>query len=138
MRKKLEEYLEENGFEAKSHDNEVVFSINQLNFMFRTYPDDPFFFQLILPNIDGDNIIERRDVIADINRRFKVAKIIEVEDRLWIVADSFVFSDENGEKLIARLIRLLTDVINEYRRKTTESEKPEENEEVEGNETHGK
>ena len=68
-------YLEENGIEAQEQDNDVLFSINQLNFIFRTFTEDPNFVQLILPNVDECSARERREVIAEINRRFKVAKI---------------------------------------------------------------
>ena len=121
MRKKLDEYLEENGIEAQEQDNDVLFSINQLNFIFRTFTEDPNFVQLILPNVDECSARERREVIAEINRRFKVAKIIEVDDKPWIVADSFVYSNENGKILIGRLVGLLTDVFKEYRNKTSET-----------------
>ena len=118
--------MEENGIEAKKDDNDVLFSINQLNFIFRSFPDDPYFIQLILPNVEESDVKERRGVIADINKRFKVAKIVEIDKKPWIVADSFVYSDENGKMLIGRLVKLLTDVFNEYRKQTSESSKPEE------------
>lgn len=121
MRQKLNEYLEENGIDAQVNDNDVLFSINQLNFIFRSFPDDPYFVQLILPQVEDRSAKERRDVIAEINRQFKVAKIIELNDRPWIVADCFVYSDENGKILIGRLVRLLTDVFKEYINKTDET-----------------
>ncbi|MBR1447252.1 MAG: hypothetical protein IJ588_00705 [Prevotella sp.] len=121
MRKILDEYLEENGIRAQIDGNEVTFSVNQLNFLFRSFPDDPFFIQMFLPKIEDYEVKERRDIIADINRRFKVAKIVEIDERPWIVADCFVYSKENGHALIGRLIKLLTDVINEYRENVTNS-----------------
>jgi hypothetical protein len=72
MRQKLNEYLEENGIDAQVNDNDVLFSINQLNFIFRSFPDDPYFVQLILPQVEDRSAKERRDVIAEINRQFKV------------------------------------------------------------------
>lgn len=120
MKQKLEEYLEENGFEAQHDDNDVMFSVNGLNYLCHFYPEDPYFIQLMLPQVDDKSAKDLRDVIADINRRFKVAKIIEVDDKPWIVAECFTYSSENGKILIGRMVKLLTDVIMYYRRQTSE------------------
>ncbi|MBQ8462495.1 MAG: hypothetical protein IJ544_00050 [Prevotella sp.] len=125
MRKILDEYLEENGLAAMRDDNDVVFSVNGLYFLFRSFPDDPFFFRMFLPKIEDHDVKERRDIIAEINQQFKVAKILEIDNRPWIVADCFVYSKENGHALIGRLIKLLTDVINEYRERVSELDNPE-------------
>lgn len=122
MRQKLDEYLEENGIEAQCDDNDVVFSINRLNYVCRFFSDDPYYIQIMLPHIDQKSAHEVRDIIADINRRFKVAKIIEVDDNPWIVADCFVYSIDKGKLLIGRMVRVLTDVYEEYRQLTSETE----------------
>lgn len=120
MKQILDEYLSENGIEAQKADDDVMFSVNDLNFICRFYPDDPFFIQFILPYVDERNASEMRDYLTDVNRRFKVAKMIEVDGKPWIVAESFVYSKDKAKLLIGRLVRLLTDVYDYYRQTTSE------------------
>lgn len=117
MKQKLIDYLDKLGISQHTSNDLVTFSMNQLNFVCKFMPDDPCYIRIMLPRIDNRDVKELRDVIADINRSFKVARIVEIEDKPWIIADSFVYSNENVEILIGRLIRLLTDVIQNYRDK---------------------
>ena len=99
----------------------ITFSVNGLNYACEFFPNDAFFFRIMLPQIDNRDVKEVRDVIAEINSTYKVAKIIEVANRPWIVAESFAYSKVYGERLMARLVKVLEDVYNAYREKTLQS-----------------
>lgn len=94
-------------------DGNVHFVINSLNFIFEWKETDPSYTRVMLPNIDfkNDQTIE---IVMRINREYKVAKIIEVDNHLWAVAESFVVSAENIDFIFNRLIKLLIDVYTAY------------------------
>lgn len=94
-------------------DGNVYFVINGLNFIFEWKETDPSYTRVMLPNIDfkNDQTIE---IVMRINREYKVAKIIEVDNHLWAVAESFVVSAENIDFIFNRLIKLLIDVYTAY------------------------
>ena len=114
MRERLLEYLDKNNIKGDIHKDIVSFRSDGLNFVCQFYDDDPYYFRLMLPRIDKKDSDSLQQITSSINLRFKVAKLIDVGGEPWLVAESFVYSSENGELLIARLVRLLTDVYNYY------------------------
>lgn len=121
MRQILTDYLKENGIEGKDVDNLVLFEVNGLHFICQFFPEDAYYLRLMLPQIENVDVKGVRDIIAELNARFKVAKIIEVNNNPWIVGECFVYSTQNGVMLIGRLVKLLTDVFNAYMDKRSES-----------------
>lgn len=115
MRQKLLEYLKENGLVYKENDDLIRFNVNDLHFVCQFFPNDPYFFRIILPCADNIHQEGIRDIIAKMNNSYKVAKVIEVDNAPWIVGESFAYSNQNGELLIARLIQLLTEVFEAYK-----------------------
>lgn len=83
----------------------MSFSLNGLNFICDTTDTDPYFLRLQLPRINSvdaqiDNIY---DDIQQLNRSFKVSKIVKGKDGLlWVVADVFVYSTENIDSVFER------------------------------------
>lgn len=115
----MREYLNKNGIKAtEAGKGRLLFSVNNLNFIFDAIDNDPHFLRLSLPRINnqGSQIDNLYQQILQLNRNYKVAKIVREDDgALWIIADAFVYSLDNIESLFVRLIQALTDMIHEYR-----------------------
>jgi hypothetical protein len=112
-------YLDKNGLKYVSYNQSetLSFSLNNLNYLFQWQESDPNYFRIALPNIENSPINnERQAIINQLIAGFKVAKAITMDDgNLWLVAETFVYSSENLEKLFARMIYLLGQIIDEYR-----------------------
>ena len=80
MKQKLFNYLNQNGYGYEGNDHLIKFNVNDLHFYCQFFPKDPFFFRIILPCEDDLQVSNTRSVIAEINSRYKVAKIIEVNN----------------------------------------------------------
>lgn len=115
----MREFLKKSGINAREVGNgRLLFSVNRLNFILDSSDNDPHFLRLALPQInrEGATIENLEQQIYQMNRNYKVAKIVRDNDgTLWILADAFVYSTDNVEPLFVRLIQALTDMINEYR-----------------------
>lgn len=115
----MRDYLKKSGIKAHDVGNgRLIFSVNNLNYIFECNENDQHFFRLSLPQINRQGVqianIEQR--IQQLNRNYKVAKIVRDNDgSLWIIADTFVYSTDNVEPLFFRLTQAMTDMINEYR-----------------------
>ena len=114
MKQKLFNYLNQNGYGYEVNDDVIKFNVNELHFFCQFFPKDPYFFRIILPCEDNVQDSSVNSLIAEINSRYKVAKIIEVNNKPWIVGESFAYSNQNGEMLIDRIVRLLIEVFNAY------------------------
>lgn len=115
----MRDFLKKSGINANEVGNgRIFFSVNGLNFIFDANESDPHFLRLSLPQINTQEVqaegLEHQ--IQQLNRSFKVAKIVREQDgSLWIIADAFVYSIDNIEPLFVRLIQALTDMFNDYR-----------------------
>ena len=121
----FERYLKQKSLKYKFLDNSkgISFSLNGLNYLFQTQEGDSNYFRIILPNIDDNLDDSKRKIINELNTKYKVSKIIELqEERIWIVADAFVYSVEGIHELFSRMINLLDEVINNYRGLTKKEE----------------
>lgn len=93
------------------------FSVNGLNFICDTNDKDPYFLRLTLPRINRPEALlaEMTEDIQRLNRMFKVAKIVKGADNfLWIYADTFIYSTDQVDLLLDRLLQAMTDMINSY------------------------
>lgn len=113
------EYLRKRGIVADVNDrNRISFSVNNLHYLFDVFEPDQFFFRMSLPQItsNAQAVVQFSDDIQRLNRTFKVAKIVSLENHeLWIVADQFVFSTNQIDSLFERVIHAMGDMIKEYR-----------------------
>ena len=113
MKEKFENFLKQKTITTEDiGENTLVFQNGNLYYVFQW--DDDAYFRIILPNIDksNDNTLK---IARDIERDFKVVKIIDVNDDLWIVAESYVASSENLENLFETLLNLTQVVFNYYK-----------------------
>jgi hypothetical protein len=115
----LREFLKNGGINVQEVGNgRLSFSVNNLNFISLFNDNDPYFLRLALPKINRDeiNISNYSDKIQQLNRNYKVAKIVTWDDgTLWVIADIFVYSLDKADLLIKRLIQAMTDIITDYR-----------------------
>lgn len=113
MKEKFESFLKQKDITCESiGSNTLVFQNANLHYAFQW--DEDRYFRIILPNIDkkDDNTLK---IAHDIERDFKVVKIIDINDYLWIVAESFIASSENLDSLFEILLNLTQAVFNHYR-----------------------
>ena len=113
MKEKFENYLKLKNIKCESiGSNTLVFQNGNLHYAFQW--DEDAYFRIILPNIDksDDNTLR---IAREIERDFKVVKIIDVNDDLWIVAESFVASAEILDNLFEIFLNLTQAVFNYYR-----------------------
>lgn len=114
----MREFLKKSGINGQENGSgRIFFSVNGLNFVFDANDADPHFLRLALPHINRKGVsIDNLDTqIQQLNRIYKVAKIVREQDgSLWIFADAFIYSMDNAESLFVRLIRALTDMVNDY------------------------
>lgn len=107
-----------------SNDTHVFFTAIQLHFIAEYDPSqDPTYFRMLLPDIDSiDNECKSKifDIVMDINSRYKVGKIIVLDNRLWITVDNFIYGEWDVSPLFARDIAVARDMINDYRRMRNE------------------
>ena len=98
-------------------DNSVSFKRNSLNYIFEADRNDPAFFRIVLPNIDDYNA-SKAETIRKLSAKFKVAKLIVVNQQICIVAEQFVYSPLSKSSwfiMFDRIVNLLNQVIDEYR-----------------------
>lgn len=114
----MKELLKKRGIEVEEKGSgALMFSINNLKFVFQVIEQDPYFFRLSLPGINNDTRAYERlhDEIQRMNRNYKVAKIVMQDNHsLWIIADQFVYSTAQFDSLFDRLIQAMTDMIKGY------------------------
>lgn len=107
-------YLSKKGITYMEVDFETLhFKFNQLDYVFQVDDRDDSYFRFILPNvlkITEHNKSQIRDYISSMNSEFKVGKIVEVSDDVWITAESFVYSFFSISLLFDRLIFLLLEI----------------------------
>lgn len=114
-------YLNKNGlkYDLYKGSETLSFSLNNLNYLFQWQKQDLNYFRIALPNVDNPPLsTERTGIINQLVAGYKVAKAITMNDgNLWLVAESFIYSSDNIDKLFARMIYLLGQIFDEYRTK---------------------
>lgn len=114
-------YLDKNGlkYELYRESETLSFNLNNLNYLFQWQERDKNYFRIALPNIESIPVSPNKiSIIDEIIDNYKVAKAIKMTDgNLWLVAESFVYSLESIDNLFARMIYLLGQIIDEYRKK---------------------
>lgn len=116
----MQEFLKKSGIQANEVGNDrLLFSVNGLNFIFYANENDPHFLRLALPNINkqGVKVDNLEQHISQLNRNYKVAKIVRDQDgSLLILADAFIYNIDNVEPLFVRLMQASKDMIYDYRK----------------------
>lgn len=114
----IHDFLKNRGIKVNDETSgSFSFSVNGLNFICNTNDKDPYFLRLTLPRINRPEVTlsEMDEEIQRLNRIFKVAKIVKgADDFLWIYADTFIYSTDQIDLLLDRLLHAMTDMITSY------------------------
>ena len=97
----------------------LTFDFNNLHFLFSYRGEtDPNYIRLMIPNIGSIDTNNAQDILSlfQLSQNYKVGKAIIEGGQLWLTADAFVFMRENNDRLFERLIAVLVDMFNDYRR----------------------
>lgn len=103
----------------KNEDYKCIFHYNNLIFIFDSFENDPYYFRLSLPNVFQINDNNKNwvyDEINTINIKIKVAKLIDINNNIWCVADEFVYSFGNIDSLFQRTIACLHTIYEELKK----------------------
>lgn len=122
MIEKLRTYLALNHIQCHSIENNsnfVMFSIEDLNYLAEYNKDqDSAFFRIMLPHIveytHPQNI--NYQLITNLTSQYKCAKSIVIGTQVWLSVECFIYGNVEFPPLFARMIKVLRDMINEYRR----------------------
>ena len=101
----------------------LTFDLGNVHYLFYyRREDDPNYVRLIIPNIATIDTNDQQAVLSlfNLSQGYKVGKAIIEDGQLWLTADAFVFMRENNDRLFDRLIAVLRDMLNEYRRMNNE------------------
>lgn len=99
----------------------IAFEYRGFHYVFNHDPDnDSNFVRFFLPDIGRNETIQNseKDIIESLNREYKVGKLIIIENEVWAVAETFIYSKENVHQLFQRLMDLLYLMVKEYQEKT--------------------
>ena len=115
-------YLLTNNIAIQNEDETTIsFKNDDLYYLFIIYKDDPFYFRIILPNIlqvTDDNKDKIKQLVNDINLKFKVAKAFIVDDKnVWISVEQFVYTIDKIDDLFNRIFILYTSILEEIKGK---------------------
>lgn len=115
-------YLLTNNIAIQNEDETTIsFKKDDLYYLFIIYKDDPFYFRIILPNIlqvTDDNKDKIKQLVNDINLKFKVAKAFIVDDKnVWISVEQFVYTIDKIDDLFNRIFILYTSILEEIKGK---------------------
>ena len=122
MIEKLKAFLNLNQIQFKSikgNRNVITFSIGNLNFLAEYNKEqDPTFFRMMLPCVAKfeNNPNTSIQIIKSITSRYKCGKVIIIGDYIWLSVESFIFGNIDAPNLFSIMIKVLRDMINEYRR----------------------
>ena len=103
------------------YETTISFKKDDLYYLFIIYKDDPFYFRIILPNIlqvTDDNKDKIKQLVNDINLKFKVAKAFIVDDKnVWISVEQFAYTIDKIDDLFNRIFILYTSILEEIKGK---------------------
>ncbi len=111
-------YLKEQGLmPAFDEDNDVKFKFNMLTFYFFNNDDDERYFRMGLPNIydvTEDNRIAVLEAVNEVNKVYKVAKVMVVRDSVWIATEMLMDTTPVLEDFIPRLLNIMVGARKEF------------------------
>lgn len=121
----FQNYLSSNGISFNREDDTAIsFEKEGLHFLFIYNDSDPYYFRLILPNVatlTDENRQRMHEIANTLNLRFKVAKVIILDNNVWVSAEQFVYSRERLNDLFTRAISLLALVIEHFRTESSQA-----------------
>ena len=93
----------------------ISFSINDLNYLFIFDKNsDPAFIQMMLPKVG--QYTDWNDSLRNINESYKSGKVLVINNEIWFSVENFIYGNVDAPALFSRMISILRDLINNYRR----------------------
>ena len=93
----------------------ISFSINDLNYLFIFDKNsDPAFIQMMLPKVG--QYTDWNDSLRNINESYKSGKVLVINNEIWFSVENFIYGNVDAPALFSRMISILRDMINNYRR----------------------
>ena len=117
MRTLFKQYLSNKNIDFTIESQCVIsFKYKQHHYVMMYDDEDPNYFCICLPDVEASDTITDviRTKMNQISREYKVAKLIEVDNHVWITAETFVFNYVGIQSLFDRLISLLDRVLIDY------------------------
>lgn len=113
--------------ESKEDKIHLFFTVYDLRYMAEyDSAQDPTYFRIMLPMIDevpNENGAKIQQIAMDVTSKYKVGKIIQLGNYLWVAVDNFIYGDWDFNPMFARDIAVARDMINEYKRMRNEQDK---------------
>lgn len=98
----------------------LLFSIGGLNYLAEYNKEvDPAFFRIMLPNIDAYSQ-EKNEMLNNLTSSYKAGKVVVIDNKVWLSVETLVYGNVDASALFHRMITILRDMINEYRRDKNE------------------
>lgn len=97
----------------------LTFDIGAIHYLFSyDRESDPTYIRVMIPNIAKIDAGNSEDVLPlfQLAQTYKVGKCLIESGQLWMSADTFIYSHENLNLVFDRLISVLSDMYNDYRR----------------------
>lgn len=113
--------LDEMGMEPqRDQDGDVLFFHEDRAYLLLFDVRDPEFLILAVPNLWPVEGAEQRrklaEVVAEVNARAKVARLIETQGHLWAVQEAVFAEPEHAVAALGRLLYNLDNVVEQFQR----------------------
>lgn len=117
LRKSVRSYLKDLGCTYESISEEMMhFKYQGRNFLFVTDEDDPYYFQVVLPNIyevDGDRRFVLEAIHTIISEK-KALKAYIIDDHVWLAIEMFIYTTPDINNILERCIDILNSGYNKF------------------------
>lgn len=117
LRKSVRSYLKDLGCTYESTSKEVMhFKYQGRNFVFLTDENDPYYFQVVLPNIyevDGDRRFVLEAIHTIISEK-KALKAYIIDDNVWLAIEMFIDTTPDINNILGRCIDILNIGYNKF------------------------
>ena len=88
--------------------NTWSFKYEGLNYIFISDPEDPYYFRIMLPNVSPyNNDLEFLNKCLECTTGVKVAKVLLIDNTIWLSCEQFIYSSNGFADLYKRSISTL-------------------------------
>ena len=106
------DFLQTEGYvPTVNEQNDVVFKQEGKTFVISVDEDDDQFLRVIFPNFwsveTAEELVRALAMANAINARFKVGKIVVVNNQVWAVAEMFIDSSPELDEFVPRILHIL-------------------------------
>ena len=115
----LLDFLQEEGYrpQVDPEDGEITFKCEGLTYSYFPDENDDQYFRLMLPaiyDVTEDNRIAVLEAVNEVNKVYKVAKVMVVRDSVWIATEMLMDTTPVLEDFIPRLLNIMVGARKEF------------------------